>query len=469
MAHGGVGNALYSDPPTYSNVIALGGTGDSAIWTGTCLAGEALRLMATGSADARDNIVDLVHTLHLWFNVTGQPGLLARYVAPAGDHPLVAMDCARRRIHCDVEHEGTRYDYSGHISRDQYQGVMLGYALAYEALGEHDEATRALIREDVVELVEELMIEREVPVRLTWDGTPIPTGALTMRFAVLAPDEMADGAIELIIDSGNFDDSEMFGFQEFIPNWRDVIRQIPLLSWVPSIPRSGSAVMLASFFRVALMVTDGIAGWEDRRSTMLDFYLHNDGWGGNVDGWLETARLWSYLGNCGDSYYANNIVMEPMYNLARLEDDPGRRTVIIEQVLERRMWPEFVDTKNVFFSFIYAANATSPEASVTERAVSQLSGFPRPPRIEMPVDLRFDDRYLPHEDGCSNQCRHDTAVDVSERVVSDFIWQRHPWGLLSAGNPSRTYPGVDYLAAYWMGRYHEFLEDDAPNRCLAWR
>ena len=35
-----------------------------------------------------------------------------------------------------VTYEGAQYDYIGHISRDQYQGVMLGYALAYEALGE---------------------------------------------------------------------------------------------------------------------------------------------------------------------------------------------------------------------------------------------------------------------------------------------------------------------------------------------
>ncbi len=58
----------------------------------------------------------------------------------------------------------------------------------------------------------------------------------------------------------------------------------------------------------------------------------------------------------------------------------------------------------------------------------------------------------------------DKAVDVSERVVSDFIWQRNPWGLLDGGNPQLTYPGVDYLVAYWMGRYYGQLQDDTPGR-----
>jgi len=468
MSHGGVGNALYSDPGVYDDRIALGGTGDSAIWTGTYLAAEALRLMATGSTDARQNVISLVETLHLWFNVPGEPGLLARYAAPSGEHPLVTMDCANRSIHCDVVHEGETYDYSGHISRDQYQGVMLGYALAYEALGGHDEATRALIREDVLELLEELLEMRRVQVRLTWDGTELPPFDVDMRFVVLAPDEMNAGAIELVIDSSNFDDSEMWGFQEFIPNWGPLIRQFPGLGWVPDIPRAGSGIMLASFFRVALLVTDGVPGLEAEHDGLLEFYRSSTGWGGNVDDWLDRAELWSYTGSCGQSYYANNIVMEPMYNLARLETDPSLSARIVNTVLNGRMWPEYVHTKNPWFSFIYAANVPYADPSVAPSAASQLSQFPPPPRVRVARDFRSDTRYMPHESGCTDQVVHTSAVDVADRVVSDFIWQRHPWGLFDGGNPMQTYPGVDYLAAYWLGRRHDFLTDDNPGTCLAW-
>ncbi len=468
MSHGGVGDAVYSDPGSYTDVARLGGTGDSAIWTGTYLAAEALRLMATGSADARHNVVSLVQTLHLWFNVSGQPGLLARYAAPSGEHPLVSMDCSSRRIHCGVVHEGETYDYSGHISRDQYQGVMLGYALAYEALGAADEETRALIREDVLELIGELMLMRRVPIRLTWDGTELPPFEVDMRFVVLAPDEMNAGAIDFVIDSSNYDDSELWGFQEFIPNWGPLIRQFPGLGWVPDIPRADSGIMLPSFFRVALLVTDGVAGHEDEHAGILAFYRSSTGWGGNVDDWLDRAELWSYTGACGQSYYANNIAMEPMYNLARLETDLGLGARIVNNVLNGRMWPGYEHTKNPWFSFIYAAVVSYADASVAPSAASQLSQFPPPPRVKVARDFRSDTRYMPHESGCTDQVEHGSAVDVADRVVSDFIWQRHPWGLFDSGNPAQTHPGVDYLAAYWLGRFHGFLADDHPGTCLAW-
>jgi hypothetical protein len=109
------------------------------------------------------------------------------------------------------------------------------------------------------------------------------------------------------------------------------------------------------------------------------------------------------------------------------------------------------------------------DPSVAPAAASQLSQVPPPPRVRVAVDLRSDARYMPHESGCTDQVDHGMAVDVGDRVVSDFIWQRHPWGLYDDGFESLTYPGVDYLAAYWLGRRHGFLADDRPGTCLAWR
>ncbi len=471
--YGGVGNASYSDPPTYSNVTGLGGLGDSAIWTGTYLAAEALRLRETGAADARNNVIDLVETLHLWFNVTGQPGLLARFVAPSGGgHPvsLNDLDCADTRTHCNVSYDGQTYDYIGHISRDQYQGVMLGYALAYEALGAQDEATRALIRDDVVELMNELMTERTVPIAITYNGTDIPAFDVNMRFTVLDPAMMSNGQLQLTIDSNNPDDSTMTGFQEFIPDLQDVLSQMPLIgSMVPSIPRAGSGVMLASFFRVGMEVTEGIVGYENDHATLADYYANHSGVGGNVNDWLAIASQWSYNGDCGAKYYANNIVAEPMYNLARLETDATLRSTILNDVLHNRLWAEHQGTKNSFFYFMYAANYPNADGAIGPEGAAQLAGFPPPPRIKVAVDQRTAAQYLPHESGCTDQVDHSSAVDVAHRVVSDFIWQRHPWGLYDPGYANQTFPGVDYLAAYWFGRHHGFISDDTPSQCLVWR
>jgi len=240
------------------------------------------------------------------------------------------------------------------------------------------------------------------------------------------------------------------------------------LDLLPNIPRSGSAIMLNSFFRVALMVTDGVEEFGGERAEILDFYENNDDEWGNVDDWMDSALEWTSLSECGDGYYGNNITMEPMYNWARLEDDTDRLRTIREDLLGGPMWEAFDSTKNSFFSYIYAANVPSHSEDVETVALEQLTQFPVPPRIKVERDLRDDERYFPHEEGCTDQVSHETAVDVADRCVSDFIWQRHPWGLYCSGDLHQTYPGVDYMVAYWMGRWHDFIDDDRPGTCLAW-
>ncbi|MBW2529778.1 MAG: hypothetical protein JRI23_36715 [Deltaproteobacteria bacterium] len=482
MAFGGVGNARYSDPPTYSNIVSLGGVGDSAIWTGTYLASEALRLQATGAADARANVIDAVETLHLWFNVAGDPGLLSRFAKPSDQSTSFVIgdiDCAISQVFCGVDYQGTAYDYNGHISRDQYQGVMLGYSLAYEALSADDEATRALIRDDVVEFVEELMLDRTVPIRVTINGTTLPQFSAQMRFVVLASREMDNGAVQLILDTNNTDDADMLGFQEFMPNLGDLVSQIPGFGWLSYVPRSDSGVMLSSFFRVAMQVTEGVEGFESQHAAFVDYYLNHALPGGNVSHWLEIAKTNNPDEQCGDGYYANNIIMEPMYNLARLETDAGRLATIRNDVLGGWLWAKLHSTKNTFFSFIYAGNVPGHDPNVVTSAVDQLGGFPLPPRVKVARDLvgEVDGEgvsysaapYTPHVTGCSVlHCNHSTAVDVQHRAWGDFMWQRQPWSLSDSADPGLTAPGVDFLVAYWMGRHHGFIDDDTPARCLAW-
>jgi hypothetical protein len=161
--------------------------------------------------------------------------------------------------------------------------------------------------------------------------------------------------------------------------------------------------------------------------------------------------------------------MEPMYDLARLEDDPGRSDTVRYGVLQNVWWPGFSAHKNVFFSFIYAGTVPGAPAQVATDAAAQLAQFPAPPRTHRAVDLRAEPRYQPHDGTCPDQCSHSTAVDVGERPTDDFLWQRAPWRIYDAGDPQRTEPGVDFLVAYWMGRRHGFVADDTPGRCAAWR
>lgn len=466
MMSGGIGSARYEDPPAYTKVTAMDGIGDSAIWTGAFLGAESLRLKATGAPDARARVKALAETIHLWLNVAGEPGMLVRWAKESktsfpftiGDY-----DCNVERVHCGVDYQGKKYDLIGHISRDQYQGVMFGLALAYDALSSADEPTRELLRRDAVTIAKELMKERSLPVDLTFNGVKVEAKNVTGRYMVVSPREMKNGAIQLRVDLGKIDDSEMFGFQEFYPNLADLVRQMPGLGWAPNIERASSAIMLTSFFRVALHVTGGVAAYAKDRAELDAFYAQH------ADEWLSVAKKWNEGGSCGKSYYANNIAMMPLYNLARLESDPTRQATVRDDVLGEAMWPAFAKTKNVFFSFIYAGVTPGAPADVVTSANTQLAQFPRAPRVFAPVDLRSNPKYSSREQGCSDQVKHDDAVDVGDRVVADFMWQRHPWGLYEGGDVHQTHPGVDYLVAYFIGRAHDFLPDDTEGTCLAWQ
>ncbi|AKV01411.1 hypothetical protein AKJ09_08074 [Labilithrix luteola] len=472
MVTGGIGSPHYADPPNFTQLDYMGGLGDSAIWTGTYLAAESARLIATGSADARARVRSLVDTIHLFMNVSGEPGILARWTKESSKtYPFPTGDLAcgqDTRSHCNVPYDGKNYDYVGGISRDQYQGVMLGYGLAYEALGPADEDKRDVIRRDVVMLVEELMKERTVSVKVTYDGFTVTPTNLTLRFAVLDPREMKDGAISIVIKSADLQGGEMRGFQEFTPDLADLLKQIPLLSWAPPIYRQSSAVMLASFFRVAIAVTDGVPSYKARHDAILNYYYGHTGAGGNVNDWLKVAVKPSTSAACGDSYYANNIMWEPLYNLARLEDSAGYKSRVRDELMKTTLWPEFVNTKNSFFSFIYAAHAPGGDADAASKAATQLAQFPPAPRTHPAVDLRSTPKYQ-HSATCTDQCIDTDAVDVGDRPAEDFLWQRHPWSLYRDANPGQVEPGVDYLVAYWLGRRHAFLQDDKPGVCLAYQ
>jgi len=86
MPAGAVMNADFADA-TLATISHYDGFHDSAIWTGSALAAEAWRLLATGSPDAAAQVAAITRTLHGNFTATGDPGYLARVVLPAAGAP----------------------------------------------------------------------------------------------------------------------------------------------------------------------------------------------------------------------------------------------------------------------------------------------------------------------------------------------------------------------------------------------
>jgi len=500
MFFGGVVEAYFQDETLLETILSYGGVGDSAIWTGTYLGAESFRFMATGSIASYKNIKTLINLLHIWFNVSGYDGLIVRYAAETellnnstmNTEDMTDCNNPNGRVYCNVEYNGKRYNYKGHISRDQYQGILLGYSLAYTALGNSKDELelKALIRTDILELVKQLMKKTTLDIKYEVYDDRIPANPLDptseegvvkgettidARFVVVSPREFQDGKVIVKYCSVETPECEtnFKGFQEFMPDLKPFLKQLsPLLGFLPYIPRSGSAIMLPTIFNIALQVTKDINGYETDYNNIKNFYYNNNDEWENVNSWLDSAEQWTYLNKCGEKYYGINITMEPLYNLLRLETNTAIRERILNNVLIDKIWDEVKSHKNPFFSYIYLSALENTDGAALNTANEQFLGFPSTPKRHFEVNLldaTTYPQYASREDGCDAQVEHSTAVDVKDREMSDFIWQRKPWALQSGANPKRIYPGIDFLIVYWMGQYYNFLEEDSNSRCFRYR
>jgi hypothetical protein len=235
----------------------------------------------------------------------------------------------------------------------------------------------------------------------------------------------------------------------FWPNPSEIIREIPGLGWFPDVLLPSQAIQLAATFRVALQVTAGVPGYEARHAALLAHYEEQ------VDTWLDLATGWENTNQCGAGYHGLNVAFMPMYNWVRLEDDPLRRARLQRDVLRDALWSAVDDDKNVFFSFLYAAQAAPEDAveAVIEAHLTQLALFPNPPQTAEPIDVSSEYPADPECPGLSAM-----ATDVDDRPGATFIWERQPWKLVDPGAPEVAFAGVDYLLTYWLGREAGFID-----------
>ncbi|MBK1647886.1 hypothetical protein CKO36_04550 [Rhabdochromatium marinum] len=465
MPAGGVMSAIFTDA-SYQQVASYGGERDVAIWTGSYLAAEALRLMTTGAEDAFHQVVETAATLHRWWNIPGDPGYLARFAAPSSSPPEIkaTLPGDDDEVYQNWLYDGVFWDWRGDVSRDQYQGVLLGYSLAYEALaawqdnpeyGAVARATMERLRADTVEFAEQLMQRERRTVNIKINDRTVSLDMMLENVVYLTA-AMPDGVptLEINLDTGEVKGQ---GILVFWPDPAEYIRQIPGFGWFPSLPLPTQAIQLGAAFRIALQMSEQVPGYESRSQALADYYA------AKADGWLTVAEGWSNTNRCGDGYHGLNIGFMPVYSWTRLESDPVRKDRLQRNLLQGRMWPAVAEDKNVFFAFIYAsqAPAETDTSSIVADHVAQLAGFPPPPNEARPVNLVGQYPENPSCPGLSS-----VAVDVSQRVPASFIWERQPWKLEDPGVPNRLYGGVDYLLAYWMGRRYDYIADDAPGTCL---
>lgn len=123
-----------------------------------------------------------------------------------------------------------------------------------------------------------------------------------------------------------------------------------------------------------------------------------------------------------------------------------------------RTWSYVRHEGNAFWTFLYLACGGKDDRSL-EEARLQLRNFPATKR-RYEVDNRgrreIETAFFSNRGGVP---RARFPLPINLRCRSSFDWKDCPYALYSGlGENGRVqYAAVDYLVAYWMGRYHGFL------------
>ncbi len=401
--YGGSGYAYFTAPD--SDEVDHYSFGDSTIWTGTYLASESFRYAVTGDQDAKANAIRTVNALDSHLKITQVPGFIARFAGPDEAPWNTAYTEHDRYVPGTGEWAGSFW--INNTSRDQYTGWFFGMVVAYDLID--DEETRALIREDVQEVIDELRAdyywilgENGLPT----DAGPQVIGIMRVCWHLIAAH---------ILDT-----------PEYWAQYEQVFED------------QKSGLGISSF------------------SLMNKYY----------------------------QYYGLNLSHETFFNLLRLERNPVRRKFYLD-IFHTHIRHLVELTHNVFFDDIYLANCERAGEcryydETLEDVQNQLFDFQDPPVREVPLEIPDWplDPFTVTISALIDALNIRELIDIEPQTLDarpvkwrcprSFMWQKTPYNIdCPGGDGTEVYPGIDYMIAYWMGRYYNFIEPGNPNE-ITW-
>ena len=70
-------------------------------------------------------------------------------------------------------------------------------------------------------------------------------------------------------------------------------------------------------------------------------------------------------------------------------------------------------------------------------------------------DLWLDERAVYPVCGDNRSC---SPVSITDRINTDFLWQRSPFLLFGGGSGTIETSGIDYILPYWMARQFAIVQ-----------
>lgn len=375
------------DPASYGNLA------DVAIWTGTLLGGVAFQYAETHDPVVRERLAKVVGGVSLLQAVTGKPGLLARSVAPTRE-PFEGEQERHRARQGAPPLE--RYRFRGDVSKDQYFGILFGYAVLFtaispEAPGIAEIRSRAAL--DVARIADHI-----------WENDLNIVGL--------------DGEVTTFGELSGY----MFGF-----------------------PIGPNASLCLLSQKLAHRAT-GNPEYERRYRQLVELEYPEATW-------LNKFQIF------GRTNHSNDVMATlALYSLFFLETDDRLRDIYRES--HHRLWKIVIHESNLLFHGVRLAMGELEVPAEVERDVREsLKLFPVDFRM-LEVDLTDHpavDRGLFNER--KGKARNRTAIPLHLRKTTSFTWKSSPFAITGnvGETGTRSVSGVDFYLVYWLYRHHDLL------------
>lgn len=416
--------------------------GDTAIWTGTYLAGAAYYYVLTGEDYAKANLEKALSATTLLREITGVPGLIARsyeneeWVGKVAGPHLAGNESEHRYEVKDGPHKGWRYLTTA--SRDQYTGVYWGNATVFDIV--NDPGYRKRASENIVSMSAHI-----------WDH----------KMKIVDP----DGIMTRHGLMSGYGISDSDGYKHIDP-YNGPIKMA----------NGMNAVMLLNWFDLAATVAPDEATrklWRDRYLALVSKKANPEPGREFEKDYLSILKKLYIYGEEYITYYETswfnlNLLFNNYYDLIRFEkndtlrdrykavlkwvwDDKKQMADGCEDPQRRRTGRE----KNPHFTWQYLASEGDRDPDKIFDALTFLIIFPHGPKSPYDIIDPVDFKTVPGHDRMACE-----AVPPQYRNVEDFYWQREPYTIYrkpSDGERGRELPGVDVITPYWMGRWYGFV------------
>ena len=404
------------------SIIGYGDYGDSSIWTGTYLASQSWRYFITKDPKAKENAIRSANALHGCHRITGKKGYIARYYGPVDS---LAYRQNKNDDHLHIVNSGTyKGDFwTGHTSKDQYTGWFLGMSVAYDLID--DPPTQEMIRADLADVVSALIdqgwkiLNSEGKVA-SWSAASFPPNQFKLAWTMAA-----------FHATGN-------------PKFRAEL-QSRLSLW----RRPWMLVQSASFYH-----------------KYSKYYPFN----------LEHTAYFIML-RLGKAYFSpttytelSHMFSKWVHNYIQLSHNPwfnGIYMTIGEYVMGGNEDPHHTQLREDLTDFQSCPRTSYalPERAPGTYTLDSVSKFLKPMRavVLYIISIFPDSHDWNHFWGnLLTVVVSEKAFRIPEQCMGGFQFQDNPYLINACGSDNKwvVNSGTDYLTAYWLARFHNYVSNE---------